>query len=211
MRIVYRISMLMFVLFAQISIVMAQGTKPNVVPPTVYGVYEGEATTEFFQKDGKKTPGQTKKMKIEISKGETWFTVVTLKDFTLGQYSFDKIPYKKCELRPQTGKWQIYLDSNFYEDFTTKDGKHTVRLEGNIYEDKSFVYENGTLELEFAIFFKGTKISHVFKGKKVKDTTGINKITERNGKHTVYDLQGRRVEKPSKGVYVVNGKKIIYQ
>jgi hypothetical protein len=26
----------------------------------------------------------------------------------------------------------------------------------------------------------------------------------------MYDLQGRRVEKPSKGIYVVNGKKIVY-
>lgn len=211
MRIVYRISMLMFVLFAQISIVMAQGTKPNVVPSTVYGVYEGEATTEFFQKDGKKTAGQTKKMKIEISKGETWFTVVTLKDFTLGQYSFDKIPYKDCILRPQTNKWQIYLENNLYDSFTTKDGKYSVHFFGNIDEEKSFVHKNGTLDLDFELTYNDTKVRHVFKGKKIKDTTGINKITERNGKHTVYDLQGRRVEKPSKGVYIVNGKKIIYQ
>ena len=211
MRIVYRISMLMLVLFAQISIVMAQGTKPNVVPSGIYGVYEGEATTETFQEDGKKTPGLTKKMKIEISKGERGFTVVTLKDFTLGQHSFDKIPYKDCILRPQTNKWQIYLDSNLFGSFTTKDGRYSVQFVGNINEEKSFVHENGTLDLDFELTYNETKVSHVFKGKKVKDTTGINKITERNGKHTVYDLQGRRVEKPSKGVYIVNGKKIIYQ
>ena len=28
--------------------------------------------------------------------------------------------------------------------------------------------------------------------------------------HVVYDLQGRRVDTPSKGVYIVNGKKVVY-
>ncbi len=42
-------------------------------------------------------------------------------------------------------------------------------------------------------------------------TTGIQTID--NGKLTIdnvyYDLQGRRVAKPTKGLYIVNGKKVI--
>ena len=83
-------------------------------------------------------------------------------------------------------------------------------LGGNIYEENSFVHEDGTLDLDFAIFYDETRINYVFKGKKVKDTTGINKLTQQSGKQTMYDLQGRWVEKPSKGIYVVNGKKIVY-
>jgi hypothetical protein len=44
------------------------------------------------------------------------------------------------------------------------------------------------------------------------ETTGIKVInleenSENNGQ--MYDLQGRRVAEPSKGVYIVNGKKVI--
>lgn len=209
MRSFYRIPMLVFMLFAQVTVMMAQGNKPETIPSSVYGIYEGEATTEVENK-GTKMPGSKKKVKIEISKGEQGFTVVTLKDFTLGKFSFDKVPFKECQLRPQTDKWQVYLYSNLYGSFTTKDNKYVMQLEGNIDEDKSFVHKDGTLDLDFTIIFNETRINHVFKGKKVKDTTGINKLTQQSGKQTMYDLQGRRVEKPSKGIYVVNGKKIVY-
>ena len=209
MRSFYRIPMLVFMLFAQVTVMMAQGNKPETIPSSVYGIYEGEATTEVENK-GTKMPGSKKKVKIEISKGEQGFTVVTLKDFTLGKFSFDKVPFKECQLRPQTDKWQVYLYSNLYGSFTTKDNKYVMQLEGNIDEDKSFVHKDGTLEMVFAISYEDTRIDYVFKGKKVKDTTGINKLTQQSGKQTMYDLQGRRVEKPSKGIYVVNGKKIVY-
>ena len=209
MRSFYRIPMLVFMLFAQVTVMMAQGNKPETIPSSVYGIYEGEATTEV-ENNGTKMPGSKKKVKIEISKGEQGFTVVTLKDFTLGKFSFDKVPFKECQLRPQTDKWQVYLYSNLYGSFTTKDNKYVMQLEGNIDENKSFVHKDRTLDLDFTIIFNETIINHVFKGKKVKDTTGINKLTQQRGKQAMYDLQGRRVEKASKGIYVVNGKKIVY-
>lgn len=209
MRSFYRIFMLVLVLLAQVTVMKAQGNKPETIPASVYGIYEGEATTEV-EKNGSKTPGAKKKIKIEIAKGEKGFTVVTLKDFTIGRYTFGEIPFKDCLLKSQGDKWQVYLDSNLYGSFTTKDGEYVMQLEGNIDEDKSFVHKDGTLDLDFAIIFNETKINHMFKGKKVKDTTGINKLTQQRGKQAMYDLQGRRVEKPSKGIYVVNGKKIVY-
>lgn len=209
MRSFYRIPMLVFMLLAQVTVMKAQGNKPQTIPSSVYGIYEGEATTEV-EKNGSKTPGAKKKVKIEISKGEKGFTVVTLKDFTIGRYTFGEIPFKDCLLKSQGDKWQVYLDSNLSDYFLAKDGKTSILLWGNIYDDKSFVYENGTLEMNFAISYEDTRIDYVFKGKKVKDTTGINKLTQQRGKQTMYDLQGRRVEKPSKGIYVVNGKKIVY-
>ncbi|ERK38605.1 hypothetical protein HMPREF9135_2062 [Segatella baroniae F0067] len=217
MRTIYRIPMLMFVLCTQVAIAMAQGTKPKPeVVPAVYGTYEGEATVETVnQTTGQTTPGQKIKVTIEISKGETGFTVVALKDFTMGQYSFDKIPYESCLLYPETdnNRWQIYLESNLYNTFTTKDQKHSIKLGGNIDEDKSFVYKNGTLELDFELTsdYK-TMYKYSFKGKKVNNPTGIGWITERkDGKNAVYDLRGRRVEKPGKGIYIVNGKKMVFQ
>lgn len=41
--------------------------------------------------------------------------------------------------------------------------------------------------------------------------TGIDQITtnEKEGEKVIYDLQGRRVQAPTKGVYIVNGKKVV--
>lgn len=41
------------------------------------------------------------------------------------------------------------------------------------------------------------------------ETTGISTITESNASEGVYDLSGRRVAQPTKGLYIVNGKKIM--
>ena len=41
--------------------------------------------------------------------------------------------------------------------------------------------------------------------------TGLNEVTTDNGQETtvIYDLQGRRVTKATKGIYIVNGKKVL--
>ena len=41
------------------------------------------------------------------------------------------------------------------------------------------------------------------------DQTGISTIEAAKGNANVYDLQGRRVENPTKGLYIVNGKKVM--
>lgn len=38
--------------------------------------------------------------------------------------------------------------------------------------------------------------------------TGIDELKNQNTKvKTVYDLNGRKLEKPGKGIYIINGKK----
>ena len=43
--------------------------------------------------------------------------------------------------------------------------------------------------------------------------TDIDEVEDNNttGQIIIYDLQGRRVEKPEKGVYIINGKKVLYK
>ena len=41
-------------------------------------------------------------------------------------------------------------------------------------------------------------------------TTDIENVKTENGEvKTVYDLQGRKVDTPSKGLYIINGKKVL--
>ena len=41
------------------------------------------------------------------------------------------------------------------------------------------------------------------------DVTGIDGITPAATNGAVYDLSGRRVEKPAHGLYIVNGRKVL--
>ena len=44
----------------------------------------------------------------------------------------------------------------------------------------------------------------------VKHPTGINGVAGGNGGvKAVYDLQGRKVENPAKGIYIIDGKKVL--
>ena len=42
--------------------------------------------------------------------------------------------------------------------------------------------------------------------------TGIEtvKANEQNGDNTIYDLMGRKVTNPGRGIYIQNGKKVVY-
>ena len=42
-----------------------------------------------------------------------------------------------------------------------------------------------------------------------EDVTGINAVNMTNDNQTVYDLQGRRVANPTRGLYIVNGHKVV--
>ncbi|KGI61269.1 hypothetical protein HMPREF3034_01086 [Prevotella sp. DNF00663] len=209
MRIFHKIPMLLIVLCAQVNMMMAQEAKPEVVPD-VWGTYEGEATMELF--DGTtKTPSGNKRMIIEISKGERSLTVLTLKDVTVGQYEFASIPFKNCYLWLNKNKWNVEANDNLYDKVATKDKQHTVWLSGSIYKEESWVDKEGNLTLSFFLFFEeDSEIHYVFKGKKKSSPTGIDHVNAYKKTPEVFDLQGRRVSKIGKGVYIVNGKKVVF-
>jgi len=47
------------------------------------------------------------------------------------------------------------------------------------------------------------------------ETTGITEVNATDNlpsqREGIYDMQGRRVEKPGKGLYIVDGKKVLYK
>ena len=211
MRIFHKIPMLLIVLCAQVNMTMAQEAKPEVVPD-VWGTYEGEATMELFDRTTEtKTPNGKKQMVIEISKGERLFTVLTLKDVTIGRYEFATIPFKDCYLLRNNNKWHVEAYNNLDDEVATKDKQHMVWLSGSIDEKESLVDKEGNLELSFFLSFKeDSHIQYVFKGKKKSVPTGIDHVNAYKKTPEVFDLQGRRVSKIGKGVYIVNGKKVVF-
>ena len=60
------------------------------------------------------------------------------------------------------------------------------------------------------IYLQGASSAREFLG--FGDVTGIESLTlmpSRKGEGMVYDLQGRRVAQPAKGLYIVNGRKVV--
>lgn len=64
--------------------------------------------------------------------------------------------------------------------------------------NKAYYVHNGSSQaLSFSLVWSGT--------------TGIDGITEQSAKSKdIYDLQGRKVENPVKGIYIIDGKKVLF-
>ena len=82
---------------------------------------------------------------------------------------------------------------------------------GNIYSMLTPIFDGYTLTESNADYDELARV-----GKNIditltytKNDTGITEVRGENGDiKTVYDLQGRKVESPSRGIYIVNGKKV---
>ncbi len=65
-----------------------------------------------------------------------------------------------------------------------------------------------TMKIYDGIFSKGSRT--ITAHYKYADPTGIKTLTADRGALSVYDLQGRRVAQPTKGLYIVNGRKVVF-
>lgn len=102
------------------------------------------------------------------------------------------------------------------------DGRYQVSTLGSAYstmtmqaDDKlAFLYEESTYGADYSIIYKALDIETI-----TNDTYSLGKqqwsgITELKGeqaakKQGIYDLMGRKVTKATKGVYIVDGKKVV--
>ena len=58
--------------------------------------------------------------------------------------------------------------------------------------------------------FYNENFSSAFRIEEVDDIeVGIEEVKGQNGVKAVYDLQGRKVANPTKGIYIINGKKVL--
>ena len=67
---------------------------------------------------------------------------------------------------------------------------------GTIPAQKAFLKVANTTAREMSVFF-------------ADDTTGINVIAAENGAEGIFNLNGQKVQKAQKGLYIVNGKKVM--
>ncbi len=74
-----------------------------------------------------------------------------------------------------------------------------------IFEGYSFKESNAVYE-ELARVSKNIEITLTY----TNGETGVIEVKGENGKvKTIYDLQGRKIENPTKGIYIINGRKVL--
>ena len=197
--------LLLSILFLQTATLKAQDDLTKI-----YGVYIGKATTEIETAGGSmKQPGE-RKFQVEIVKRAN-DTKLILKDYKLGNYEFEEIVFDNFGqyYQPEKKGWNFFTDPLSGKYLKTKDNNYTIQLWGNPIDDYCFVYENGTMDFTFEIYTNPErKVKHVFKGKKL-DTDGINSLSAKHDKDVIYNLHGHRTQRALKGLYIVNGKKVL--
>ncbi|WP_279170827.1 hypothetical protein [Prevotella denticola] len=197
--------LLLSMLFLQAVTLKAQNDLTRI-----YGVYAGTAKTEIETAGGSmKQPGE-RKFQVEIVKRAN-DTKLILKDYKLGNYEFEEIVFDNFDqyYQPEKKGWNFFTDPLSGKYLKTKDNNYTIQLWGNPIDDYCFVYENGTMDFTFEIYTNPErKVKHVFKGKKL-DTDGINSLSAKHDKDVIYNLHGHRTQGAQKGLYIVNGKKVL--
>ena len=204
MKLNYKITLLFVALLVQATTLMAQ------VPKELFGTYKGTAKTKLVQDEGKKVtnkPDKTFDVEIVQRNGDN---KLVLKNFTLGNDVFEEVVFNNLDANYDTTnkRWNIFANPLGYK-LVNKVGKQ-VEVFGLINDNYSFVYEGGKIELLFEIYTEAeNKYEQDFTGRQTV-ATGIDRVTtDKRTKDVVYDLSGRHVTNPGKGVYIINGKKVL--
>ena len=97
------------------------------------------------------------------------------------------------------------LDENGSWAITISDGLATIQAQGS-YTRNTLQYNTGSPR--FSCYKSGQKDVNIYAKSRV--ATGIEEVKTENGKvEAIYDLQGRRIDSPSKGIYIIDGRKVI--
>ncbi len=192
--------------FVVIDFVFAE--KITITPATEYSTYVTTQALDFSSVSGLEayvaTSANTSSVTIEKVTAVPANTPLILKGTAGTDYS---VPVAASASAPATnylkagdGTTTIGGDSNF--DYILKDGKFWRANAGTVAVGKAYLH-----------LAAAPSDARMFEIDIDGYATGINMVNGEglkvNGSETYYDLQGRRVLNPTKGLYIVNGKKVI--
>ena len=162
----------------------------NVSGMKAYIATSANATSVFFNEVGA-VPAETPLLLI------TEATATVAEGYAVPVAASAEAPNGNL-LKAGDGATTIGGSSNF--DYVLKDGMFHRATEGTVDKGKAY------LHLESAPS-NASELTIV-----IGETTGINSLTPSpspKGEGSVYNLNGQRVAQPTKGLYIVNGKKIV--
>lgn len=170
-----------------------------------FGDYKGTITTFI---NGSST---NRNVTFTLAKGETDGKVkLTLKGYGIGRYELLDFDFPNITLLKKDGKWILSQTSNAMVDVVSqpKQGSTTFTLLVKGPKDIEMM-SDGNLAFDFILEWGTSIMIAQFMGNK-STVTGISlpQVQAESRRNGVYDLQGRRVERPKNGLYIVDGKKI---
>ena len=100
--------------------------------------------------------------------------------------------------------WSINAGSNISDTYYIVSKRNDGTTDGSI-----IIMAAGTFDAwSNSEGFSGN-YSNLFRIDVIEDETGIEIITENSGDDLIYDLNGRRVTNPTRGIYIINNKKVL--
>ncbi|HEY9551687.1 MAG TPA: hypothetical protein VIQ97_05325 [Prevotella sp.] len=186
--------------------VYAQGTDAT----SVYGVYKGKVRSTTIG-GGNVT---TREVLFTLSEGNGGDAVkLTLSGYGIGQYDLEDIHIPHVTLKRGRHGWALHGQPTTTVTVESKNkGRVTFSLQIIWGVDKEIV--NGKLDIYWTLYYEGKLINFDFKGNR-DVSTGINHVVspfsegQKVEENKIFDLNGRRVSTPQKGIYIINGKKVL--
>lgn len=113
---------------------------------------------------------------------------------TAGDY---EVPVATAEVAPSEENL-LKTSGIAVNDYILYDGKFVLCSDGELADGKAY--------LPASAFTAGAKIINIVFG---GESTGINEVQKSEADGAIYNLSGMRVSKTQKGVYIMNGRKVI--
>lgn len=103
----------------------------------------------------------------------------------------------------ETGEWQA-LDLKQWPA-----GKDWNYVEADKYDLKAYTGKKVQFGFKYTSTTEGAATWEIKNFKVVESPDAVNRVNTRSGRTVIFDLNGRRVEKAERGVYIINGVKTV--
>ncbi len=214
-----KIMILLTMLFAigQWSTVQAENTDLSLIDNVIYITpFSAEAGSEIIVSFSMKNSAEIRGFQFDLYLPEGITVVKSAKERVQGSLSASRLPdedeHDLTFSEQPDGAIRILCSSQYDETFTGNDGE-IITL--NVKVDSEM--EAG----DYPIYLRNMKltetdISKYYEHSQIETTvtigsaTGINEVKhETNSDGGCYNLNGQRVTQPTKGMYIVNGRKVV--
>lgn len=193
----------------RITKIKIMGYETVSVGSSEYGTYCSSSILNFGQTDVKAYKAKVDAGKVVLSKiDEVPANTGIILNAEEGSYD---VPVASSAAAVTENELIGVTERTLVEWTTGGDGKYNYILQSGVFKiarDGGYLKANRAyLHTSYDVTAAGARdyLDFAFDD----DVTAVNEVKTTNNTNVVFDLQGRRITQPTKGLYIVNGKKVI--
>ena len=175
---------------------LTEGLKAVWEQHAKYGL---KATGHYGGKPGKNADTEAWAISPEVELKKTSFLTF---EHAIG-YKTDASTQSLYIREGETGEWQA-LDLKQWPA-----GKDWHYVEADKYDLKAYTGKKVQFGFKYTSTTEGAATWEIKNFKVVESPDAVNRVNARSGRTVIFDLNGRRVEKAERGVYIINGVKTV--